>query len=57
MGTRWAAERGVVRKENISVSNLFLSLWEHKQMEAQEERKETKQGSRIGKCGKTQEQK
>lgn len=42
MGAQWAAERGVVRKENISVGNSFLSVWGHKQMEAQEERKETK---------------
>lgn len=35
-------QRGGVRKENISAGNSFLSVWGHKQTEAQEERKETK---------------
>lgn len=33
---------GAVRKENISAGNSFLSVWRHKQTEAQEERKEAK---------------
>lgn len=41
-GTRWTAERGVVRKGNISVGNSFFSVWRHKQMEAHEERRDKK---------------
>lgn len=33
---------GAVRKENISAGNSFLTVWGHKQTEAQEVRKETK---------------
>lgn len=46
-----------MRKENISAGNSFLSVWGHKQTEAQEERKETKKRKEDRKNVQTQERK